>query len=219
MVDRILAGKIGDEDIAAARAYSYGERKKLVERLLGALVDKLGETVMLNDVLEDVGNALKQARPVFAAGMPVDQALGFIVKLVQDSLDDLEEAGAADTDEYEKQETVLEMLNGFIDACNTSGNTQGEQALEAARFEYRGEVGKLEALRNECELCIGNSIAFLQQAYGEGSELDAFVKGLDHNMTAARYIGIFGSPSFFMCKHVAKPGETYHADTDDAEED
>ncbi len=221
MIDKIITGTTTDEDVAAAQAYGPDERKKLSERLLGTLGSSCGEVVLLDDVMEDVAHALRQARPVFAAGLPVDQALGFIAKMIGQSLEELEEAGAADSDEYEKQELVLEKLNGFIEACNTSGNTQGEQAQETAHFEYRGEVGKLEALKNQAEAGIANSLSFLQRAYGEGGETEAFVKGIDHTLSIARFIGKFGSPSLFAYKHVAAPGESYReaVSPDDSEGD
>lgn len=212
MIQRILAGTTTDADIAEAQAYGFEDRKKLLERLLGTLDGKFEEALIFEGAMEDVANALKQARPVFAAGLPVDQSFGFITKMIQQSLDELEEAGGADTEEYEKQELVLEKINGFIDACNETGNTQGEEAYETAHYEFRGELGKLEALKTEAEAGIANSISFLQTAYGGGNEAEAFVKGLDRHHFAARFIGTFGSPSFFAFKHVGAPGEVGEED-------
>ena len=219
MINRILTGAATAEDIEAARAYSFDNRKKLMERLIGTLGSKFEETLLQDQAVEDIANALSQARPVFAAGLPVDQALGFIVKMIGVSMDELAEAGEEDSEEYEKQELVKGMLEGFTEACNKAGTTQGEDAYETVRFEYRGEIGKLETMKKEAEAGIANSLNFMKEAYGEGSELDAFLKGLDHNMDAARFIGTFGSPSFFAYKHVAAPGETYKTAGDDAEED
>ena len=211
MINRILAGTATEEDIEAARAYSFEDRKKLLERLVGKLGEKAAETVLLDNAMQDVANGLKQARPVFAAGLSADQSLGFIIKLVQESLDQLEESGEADSDEYEKQQIVLEKLEGILKACNETGNTQGEAAQETAHLEYRGELGQLEALRNECEAGIGNSIEFIRTAYGKGNELDALGKGIDHSLPCAQFIGKFGSPSFFAYKRIAKPGESQKA--------
>ncbi|MBQ9043174.1 MAG: hypothetical protein IJ111_10235 [Eggerthellaceae bacterium] len=221
MIQRILAGTATDTDIAQAQAYAFDERKKFMEQLLSALGDKCEDALRFNGVMEDVANALSKARPVFAADLPVDQALGFITKLIQDSIDELEEAGAAETEEYEKQEQVLEKLNGFIEACNETGNTKGEEAFETVHLEYRGELGKLEVIRSEAEAGIGNALDFLQRAYGEGNEAGAFAKGIDRHNAAARFIGTFGSPSFFAFKHVGAPGEINddREAADDAEED
>lgn len=221
MIQRILAGSATDADIAEAQTYAFDERKKLIDQLLGALGDKLEEALLFNGVMEDVANALSKARPVFAADLTVDQALGFITKMIQDSIDELEEAGAAGTEEYEKQEQVLEKLNGFIEACNETGNTKGEEALETVHLEYRGELGKLESVRSQAEAGIGNALNFLQRAYGEGNEAEAFAKGLERHNAGARFIGTFGSPSFFAFKHVGAPGEVNdgHEAADDAEED
>ena len=219
MIERILAGTTTDADIASARESAFDERKKIIERLLGTLDAQFEEAVLLENALEDISTALKQARPVFAAGLSVDQALGFITKMISQSLDDLGEAGEADSLEYEKQELVLEKLNGFIGACNQAGKTQGEDAMETVRFEYRGEMGRLDALKNEAESGIGNSLAFLNAAYGDGPEIEAFLKGLDHRNAAMRFISKFGSPSFFAFKHVAAPGHVYGEASGDTEGD
>lgn len=219
MIKRILAGTATADDVEEARAYSFDDRKKLMERLLGSLGESFDEALRLDAAVEDVANALRQARPVFAAGLPVDQALGFIVKLIDESMENLVEAGEGDSDEYEKQELVKETLEGFIEACNEAGTTQGEEAQETAHLEYRGEVGKLEALKTKTESEIANSLAFLKDAYGEGKELSAFLKAIDRDMVAARYIGAFGSPSFFANKHVAAPGETFDGADADSESD
>ena len=211
MIDRILAGAVTAEDIEAARAYSPDDRKKLLEQIIGKLGEKAAETVLLDDAMEDVANGLRQARPVFAAGLSADQALGFIIKLVQESLGQLEESGEADSDEYEKQEIVLDKLNKILAACNETGNTQGEEAQETAHLEYRGECGQLESLRNECEAGIANSIEFIRETYGKGNELTALGKGIDHSRPCVRFIGKFGSPSFFAFKRIAKPGESQKA--------
>lgn len=219
MIDRIITGAATDEDVAEAQALDYNGRRKLLERLLASLNDQFEETMLLEDALEDVSNALRQARPVFAAGLPIDQALGFITKMIQQSLDELGEAGAEDSEEYEKQELVLETLNKLMSNCEEAGKTQGEEAFEAIHLEYRGEVGKLDSKKSKVESSIGNSIAFLQRAYSDDSECDAFVKALDRDHMAARFIGKFGSKSLFAYKHIAAPGETYTAPANDTEGD
>lgn len=219
MIENILAGTTTDADIDSARAYAFDERKKLIERLLGTLDGKFEEAVLLENALEDISAALRQARPVFSAGLSVDQALGFITKMVAQSLDELGEAGEADSLEFEKQELVLETLNGFIDACNQAGNTEGEDAMETVHLEYRGEMGRLDALKNEAESGISNSLAFLSAAYGDGPETETFLKGLDHRNAAMRFISKFGSPSFFAYKHVAAPGHVYGETSGDTEGD
>lgn len=211
MIERILAGTATAEDIELAKSYGFEDRKKLMERLLGNISEKAADAVLLDNAMEDVANSLRKARPVFAAGLSADQALGFIIKLVKESLEELEESGEADSDEYEKQEIVLEKLEGILQACYDTGKTQGEEAQDAAHLEYRGECGQLEAARNECESSIANSIEFMRLAYGEGNELAAFGKGIDHDLPCMRFIGKFGSPSFFAFKRIAKPGESQKA--------
>ena len=217
MINRILAGKATADDIEAARAYQFDDRKKLMERLIGTLEGSFEDALVFNGAIDDIANA--QARPVFAAGLSADQALGFIVKMIGTSMDDLAEAGEADSEEYEKQELVKDTLEGFIETCEDAGTTRGEEAFETVHLEYRGECAKLETQKKDAEAKLANSLAFIKEAYGEGNELDAFLKGIDHNMAAARFIGLFGSPSFFACKHVAAPGESYKAAETDAEAD
>lgn len=219
MINRILAGTATADDIEAARAYQFDDRKKLMERLIGTLEGSFEDTLVLNGAIDDIANALAQARPVFAAGLSADQALGFIVKMIGTSMDDLAEAGEADSEEYEKQELVKETLEGFIGTCEDAGTTQGEAAFETVHLEYRGECAKLETQKKDAEAKLANSLTFMKETYGESNELDAFLKGIDHNMAAARFIGLFGSPSFFACKHVAAPGESYKAAETDAEAD
>ena len=218
MISKILTDTITDEDIAEAQAYNANERARLLERLTGTLEEQLADAVLLEDVMEDVANALQKARPVFAAGLSVDQALGFIVKLVEDSVEELAQAGAQDSAEFEKQELVLEKLNGIVDACKEVGMTEGEEAQEAAHLEYRGEVGVLDAKKNACELGIASSIDFVNAAFGE-AETASFVKNLEHDNTTARYLSKFGSPSFFKFKHVVAPGQTYDSHSQDKEGD
>lgn len=219
MIDRILEGTTTDDDLETARSYSYDDRKKLTDRLIGSLSSTFEETLLLEQAVEDVALGLKQARPVFAAGLSVDQALGFIVKMVDVSMSELADAGEQDSEEYEKQELVKDMLEGFIDSCNEAGTTEGEEAYETVHFEYRGEVGKLEALKTKSEAGIANSLKFVKECYGEGNELAAYIKGFDTNMFAARFIGTFGSPSFFAYKHVAAPGETFATGSAESEGD
>ena len=207
MIQRILAGTTTDADVVEAQGYGFDERKRLMERLLITLADKMEETLRYEEVMKDVANGLKQSRPVFAAGLPVDQALGFITKLVQESLEELENEGAADSDEYEKQELVLEKLSSFIAACESAGTTQGEEAQETALAAFRSEIAKLDEMKAGSEAGIANSLAFLKGAYGESAETEAFVKGLDRNATAMKFVAKFGSPSFFAFKHVGAPGE------------
>ena len=208
MIDRIIAGTATEEDIAQAQAYDFDERRKLIDKLLGSLEVKFDEALRLEGVLEDVSNALAKARPVFAAGLSVDQALGFITKMIQDSLDELAESGAQDSDDYERQEQVLETLQGFVGACEAMGGTQGEDAQDVVHLEYRGEVGRLESLKNDGEAGIANTVEFLRKAYGEGSEYESFGKSFDKRRTCVRFVGTFGSPSYFAYKHIAKPGES-----------
>jgi len=220
MVDKIIAGTTTDEDVLMAQSYDFDSRKKLVDRLSGALEAECADVVHLEHAMEDIANALKQARPVFAAGLPVEQALGFITKMVRESLEDLEESGAEDSDEYEKQELVLEKLDGFIAACNAAGTMQGDEAQETVHLEYRGEIGNLEARKAKVESGIANSLAFMQRAFSDSGEADAFVKALDRSLPVVRFIGLFGSPSYFAFKNVAAPGEVARrSPSDEAEGD
>lgn len=219
MINRILAGTATTEDIEAVRAYPLDERKKLMERLMGALCGMFEEALLGDGAVEDVAKALAQARPVFAAGLSVDQALGFISKMIDESMSELAEAGEAESDEYDKQELVKNMLEGFMQACTDAETTQGEEAYETVHLEYRGEIGKLEALKASAEAGISNSLAFLKEAYGEDSELSSFLKDFNQNLYAARFIGTFGSPSFFAYKHVAAPGQSYETPEEDTESD
>ena len=222
MIDDILSGEHTQQDIEAARALDSADRKKLIERLLGTLEESFGEALLREAAIDDIQNALAQARPVFAAGLDIDSALGFTTGLIKNSLEDLEQAGAAESDEYDRQQFVLDRLSEFIVSCKETGHTQGEDAQEAVHLEYRGEVAKLEALGKKCEAGIANSLAFLREAYGEGSELEMFGRSLDHNTTCMRYIGKFGSPSFFEFKRITAPGQSMHAPAgkgDDSEGD
>lgn len=206
MIERIIAGEFTDADIAEAKAFNFDQRRKLLERMLDMLADKLEEADEKDDVVGDLGNALKQVRPVLAAGLGIDQSVGMVAKLCQDSIDSLEGAGAADSAEYDKERAVLKALEGFIKACEKVGTTSGDEAFNTIHFEYRGHTKELEQLQRAGEVAIANSLGFLGAAFGRGDETEAFAKGIDRNPAAARFIGKFGSTSFFMYKKLGTPG-------------
>ena len=184
-VEEILAGQWDDGVLAQARAARLDERMSLVSLLLEAVFGRMSRCTLRHDALAMAAATLKQQK--VALSQPGDP-LPALAQLEE------EWRAAAQEQPSARRAACLDLLEL---AERWRGELAGETPFAALRACYQQAVARLQADVAETQSAVGRMLQFLEQAFGQGTELSLAVNDLTVTPAAAAFLGQFLSKEYF----------------------
>lgn len=197
-VEKILAGKAPEEIRDRAGNAPLDERFALVGLILDALLRELREQGERERREQKLFDQLKTLRTRLAApGTDLGTLFDKLIRELQDELARGVKASALTREDADAQRSVIRILEEtrvrIADGEITNGATAFTQltvVLAALRKEDKKAAGT-------CGKRLENAYRFCEDAFGEGQELLALTTELTVNPASVRFIGKYGSESYF----------------------
>ena len=196
-VGRILAGEVTDEVRERARAARLDERFALVRLLLDALDSGVGATMEQERSIAAVRDALRQEKPGILEGASAVEALERAAARLADDANRRVEAEVATDAQVKPLRVASSSLRGYATRCAQEHAEGGEEAFALVGDCYGADAQRFRTLVEDSGRQIDCAFAFLDDVYGDGREMSAFVADLAARPSTAQYLAAFGNDSYY----------------------
>ncbi|MBQ9004644.1 MAG: AAA family ATPase, partial [Eggerthellaceae bacterium] len=196
-VKEILSGDASGEIVDRAKAARLDERLAVVRLLLDGLDSTLSATMERKRVIAYVRDELRGAKEQLLAGASVHDTLEKRADEWGDDIDRRIESEAADASSVREERRAVSELREHVLACEQERVIAGEDAFKLVSSRYARDVDGLKQLVEASGRTIDNAFAFLDEAFGDGREMNAFVAELTGRPSTAAYLAKFGSDSYY----------------------
>ena len=197
-VDRILAGKAGDEVKARAKNARFDERLSLLGLLLDGALEQLKAVCNEEDALRELLQALKSARLELAR--PNADAEVVLQKQIDEKHKRLEQGRRASTLSADQQ-FALHRTTAALEELRALMQKERPESGEAAFKLLKAEFDKLtKALKKQADAAgksLSNLFQFCEEVFPEGQELLILVTELTISNYGARFISRYGCKEYF----------------------
>ena len=185
-IDRIFAGEAGEAIERRAREAKFDEKLSLLGLILSGLEEKFAAI----EAEEKVGENLLAAAKELREG-PED-ALAKLIGEKKEELAAARQAGKLSRPEQQIRRRTIAALERVQE--ERKAGRELTEALRGLLTGRRTELGKAAA---EAGKALENSIAFCEQAFGEGRELLILVTELTADSHSAHFIARYGSEGYY----------------------
>ena len=197
-VDRILAGKAGDEVKARAKAARFDERLSLLGLLLDGALEQLKAVCNEEDALRELLQALKSARLELAR--PNAESEAVLQKQIDEKHKRLEQGRRASTLSADQQ-FALHRTTAALEELRALMQKERPESGEAAFKLLKAEFDKMtKALKKQADAAgksLSNLFQFCEEVFPEGQELLILVTELTISNYGARFISRYGCKEYF----------------------
>ena len=180
----IAAGCADEVIMNRAKAASFDERISLI----GLLMDHIRNS------MEQVMNRRKtllSAKDIIAGIKDKEDAYDLLQERLEWIKSELTDEKAQLLEE-EKEKEKRRLLKYFNDAA-----VRKDTCVDDIIARYRDDVGKLNEMSDTCSAELENVFAFLEEAFGAGPEIQLVMTELTSSGVSAKYIGQYGSESYY----------------------
>ncbi len=197
-IDRILAGKAGEEVKARAKAARFDERLSLLGLLLDGALEQLKAVCCEEDALRELLQALKSVRLELAKPNADPEAV--LQKQIDEKHKRLEQGRRASTLSADQQfalhrtAAALEELRALMQKERPES---GEAAFKLLKAEFDKLTKALKAQADAAGKSLSNLFTFCEEVFPEGQELLILVTELTISNYGARFISRYGCKEYF----------------------
>ena len=196
-VGRILAGEASDEIRRRARAARLDERFALVRLMLDALDSNAADTMERERAVSLSRDALRLVKGAVTGGRSVAEAIGEQASALAADVRRRFEAGTASDGQVRPERLAVAQLRAYALACEQERAGAGEDAFAFASGRYNADAEQLRAEVEGMSAQLTNAFAFLDETYGDGREMNAFLAELAARPAIAQFVAKFGNDAYF----------------------
>ena len=197
-IDRILAGKAGEEVKSRAKAARFDERLSLLGLLLDGALEQLKSVCNEEDALRELLQALKSVRLELAR--PNADAEVVLQKQIDEKHMRLEQGRRASTLSADQQ-FALHRTAAALEELRALMQKERPESGEAAFKLLKAEFDKMtKALKKQADAAgksLSNLFQFCEEVFPEGQELLILVTELTISSYGARFISRYGCKEYF----------------------
>ncbi|MCI8809480.1 MAG: AAA family ATPase [Oscillibacter sp.] len=195
-VDDILQGTWRPVTVSELRAAPFDEKLSVMGLLLSRLSEAARETRRQDALAEALHGALAAFKESLEAGGEPAVILAGLAGERRDTLKRARDAGQLDR---ERQNLIQQEINVLEDYHKELAKSPAasEEAMDAVRNRFRGEVEKRKALAEEAGRLLDNAFRFLETTFGQGQELVIFVTEITAGYDTSWYVETFGCDAYY----------------------
>ena len=195
-VGAILAGGAAGDIVERARGAKLDERLALVRLLADGLDSRI--SALMEEELEWplVRDALRTARSELLAGADAESVIGALAGNLLEDARQRVESDRADDAGARPSRLAASILRGYATACEQERKT-GEAAFSLASELYGADIASFKEQAGALSAQMDNAFAFLDAAFGDGVELNAFLAEISARPALAQFVAKFGNDSYF----------------------
>ena len=189
-IDRIFAGKAGEEILHRAGEARFDEKLSLLGLLLSGLEEKFAAV----ETDEQVNEGLMEAVKTLRDGDEPDEgaALAALLREKKEAVAAGKQAGTLSRSDLRIRRRTIAALEQAGDALSSGG-----ELMQALRDVLTGRRAALKEAAARASAALENSFRFCERAFGEGQELLILVTELTAQRQCAHFIARYGSEGYY----------------------
>lgn len=197
-VDKILAGKVGEDIKARAKAAKFDERLALLGLMLDAITAELRKVNLAEQAQAGLLNALKNVRmeltkPSAAAGTSVQKQIDQLGRKIETGK--LASTLSADT-EYACHSAIA-ALEDMLPLLAEKSPADGTEAFKLMKTDFDNRTKALKKKADTAGKQLSNVFIFCEEVFAEGQEILILVTELTISYYGARFISRHGCKEYF----------------------
>ena len=194
-VDDILRGQWQAITVSELRAAPFDEKLSVMGLVLSRLSDSAKQVRLQDELTSALHTALKTFKQSIQTHPP-RQVLEQLVTGKQAAMKLAKDAGQLDK---ERRDLATRELNALQDYRSrlVDEDIPDEEAFEAVKGWFGGEVARRKALAEDCAAMLDNAFAFLEQTFSQGQELVMFVTEITAGFDTSWFVEHFGCEAYF----------------------
>ena len=194
-VDDILRGQWQAITVSELRAAPFDEKLSVMGLVLSRLSDSAKQVRLQDELTSALHTALKTFKQAIQT-RPPRQVLEQLVTGKQAAMKLAKDAGQLDK---ERRDLATRELNALQDYRSrlVDEDIPDEEAFEAVKSWFGGEVARRKALAEDCAAMLDNAFAFLEQTFSQGQELVMFVTEITAGFDTSWFVEHFGCEAYF----------------------
>lgn len=196
-VDEILKGTWRPITVRELRAAPFDEKLSVMGLVLSRLSEAAREARRQDALCENLHAALTAFKESIAAGRGPVEVLESLIRERREALKRARDAGQLEKRRQTLAQTEINTLEDYRRRLTEEGPDAPEEAMDAVRGWFGGEVEKRAAQAREAKAELDHAFAFLEETFGQGQELVIFVTELTAGPDTSWFIETFGCDAYF----------------------
>lgn len=193
----ILSGEAKADIVNRARAAEFDERVALLGLLLDAIAHSCGKALEQEEVVIELRDILRDAKPRLLDGAAVDDTVGIVASTREAALARKVASGTAKPSYERRESLVISKLKGFVEQCRIAGTPVGEKAFATISDAYREQVNAIDPLVKGADAHMTNAFSFIEEAWKNGREMLVFVAELTTRQATTQFIAHYGNEAYY----------------------
>lgn len=195
-VDTVLEGRASDAIRQRAKDAAFDERLALIGLVLDALSGECASALDREDVVVELRDVLRAAKPELLAGASVESAVSARTLEREAMLARREATGVAAASFVRRERLVVARLKDLARACALEKKVEGPDAFSVIQGAYRDDVAALEPLAGAVSEKMDNAFDFVDACFGT-REMLVFMAELATRKPTTRFIARYGNSRYY----------------------
>ena len=196
-ISRILVGDADAEISVRAKNAEFDERIALLGLILDALATHCSAALDQENLVIELRDVLRQAKPALLEGGTVEEAIMVPVRAREASLARKVAAGTAKQAFQRRERLVIGKLREIADACAFARVEEGPAAFDAVNASYREQVDAIQPLVDEADAKMDNAFRFIESCFGNSREMLVFMAELSTRAATTQFIAHYGNDRYY----------------------
>ena len=195
-VGTVLEGEASAAIKQRAKDAAFDERLALIGLVLDALSGECARALDREDVVVELRDVLRAAKPELLAGASVETAVSARAAERESMLARKEATGVAPASFVRKERLTIAKLKDLVRACALGEKAGGPEAFSVIQEAYRVEVAELEPLADAVSAKMDNAFDFVETCFGT-REMLVFMAELATRKPTTRFIARYGNSRYY----------------------
>lgn len=197
-VDKIFAGKAGQEIVRRAKAARFDERLSLLGLLTDGLIGALREATIQESAVMELVNCMVAMKSDFAASGDFESAVKGQAASMEKEIAVKKKAGNLSADREYVLNITIAALYEQLEIILKKSPKSADAAFKLVKADFDKRKKALSKSVSETGSKLSNTFQFCEAAFETGSqELLILVTELTANSYSARFIGKYGCQEYF----------------------
>lgn len=191
-IQNILNGKVQEEILLRAQNASFDERISLIGLLLDQIKSSMKIVMNKRRTLISIKNILKETQQ--STNINIKDHIDNVILSYNEKINETKKELLV-KDEEDHILTIIKYLEKINN--HLSNSMSREESQKVLKKYYQEDLDKLKNMSNQCSSQLENLFKFIELAYHEGAEMLIVITELTSSKVSARYIGQYGSESYY----------------------
>lgn len=196
-IEDILAGNVPAEIAQRAKAARFDERLALVRLMLDALDSRFGSVLDTERVIAIARDVIKASKEELVSGESVHESIGAWTDAKADDIQTRIASESATDAQVRPERLAVTKLREYELVCDQERTVDGPEAFDTVSACYKQDMAAFRESAEAASSALDNAFSFIEEQFGDGREMTAFVAELTARPNPSGFVAKFGSDSYY----------------------